>query len=163
MVNKIKKTGILVGVLATVILGVLVILKVISVGEKEKFWLEDDLYSGGITQSILAEDFKGLIDEKKSFLVTIHMAYCPANMPLTDTTKMFAQEKGIKIYMINADEFKKTDLTQKIKYLPSMAIFKDGELIDFLDAESNEDLPYYQTVEGLAGWAGKYVYLQKKS
>ena len=35
-------------------------------------------------------------------------------------------------------------IKDKIKYYPSFAIFKDGEIVDYLDANSEEDIEIYK-------------------
>ena len=52
---------------------------------------------------------------------------------------------------------KKTELYDEVKYYPSFAIYKDGKLIDFLDAESDEDLNRYKETEAFESWFNEYV------
>ena len=161
--NRTKKKKIFVGIFGAVFLVLLLAAGVKIMffsGTVEKFRLEDDSYGDGRTVEVSAEEFEALVSEKQSFLLMAHMAYCPAEMPLTDTTELFVKDKKIRIYVISADEFKKSSLVGKIKYLPTMAVFHKGELVDFLDAESDEDLPYYQSVGGLESWVEQHVDLK---
>ena len=50
------------------------------------------------------------------------------------------------------EEFKKTSLYEKVKYAPSIIIVKNNEIIDFLDANKDEDLKYYQNSKEFASW-----------
>ena len=45
----------------------------------------------------------------------------------------------------------------EVKYYPSFAIYKDGELIDFLDAESDEDLNRYKDIVEFEQWFNGYI------
>ena len=53
-------------------------------------------------------------------------------------------------------------LADSIKYLPSAAIYRQGELIKYLDAESDEDIPFYQSAENFRNWLSKYINLSKE-
>lgn len=125
----------------------------------EKFDLSSDLFENTELKEIDAAAYQELIAEKKSFLVLIHMSICPAELPLTDTTKQLIRQNNFTVYSILQDDFKETTLADSIKYLPSMAIIKDGELVTFLDAESNEHLPHYKDPASLKSWVETYVNL----
>lgn len=101
---------------------------------------------------LTAADYQKLIAEHKSFLVVVHMTICPAEFPLTDTTKKLVHEEKVQIYYMNEAEFKQTSLAERIKYLPSLAVIRDGQVVNFLDAESDQDLEAYKSVEALKSW-----------
>lgn len=101
---------------------------------------------------ITAEEFQQMVRAKKSFAVIAHMTICPAEYPLTTVAKQLAREEKRTIYSLTEEEFKKTGLAEKIKYLPTAVIYKNGELVKYLDAGADEDMKYYQTVEGLKEW-----------
>jgi len=46
----------------------------------------------------------------------------------------------------------KNSITDRIKYAPSMFIYKDGQVIDYLDSSSDEDYDYYKSVDKLSEW-----------
>lgn len=104
---------------------------------------------------ITAEEFRELVQSRQDFTVIAHMTICPAEFPLTTIAKQLAREEKMTIYALSEEEFRKTELAEKIKYLPTAAIYKDGKMVKYLDAEKDEDLKYYQTVEGLKGWIEK--------
>ena len=45
----------------------------------------------------------------------------------------------------------------KVLYAPSLIIIKKGEIIDYLDANSDEDLDKYQDVKKLELWLDNYI------
>lgn len=120
--------------------------------ERPKFRLSEEYYGQGELKEISAEKFSELITERQSFVVVAKMTICPAEFPITDVAKRLAHEQGVTILALTETQFRETELAEKIKYLPSAAIYHDGELVDFLDAESDEDLKFYQNVEGLSEW-----------
>lgn len=120
-----------------------------------KFRLSEEYYKDGGIREIDAVEFAKLVAEKKSFLVVARMTVCPAEFPVSSVAKQLAKEDDLVILELTEAEFKKTTLAEKVKYLPSVAIYRDGGLVDFLDAEADEDLVYYQSVEGLSEWLTK--------
>ncbi len=123
----------------------------------EKFMLSEEMYARGEVVEITAREFDKLVAEKKSFAVVLHMVVCPAEFPVTNSAKELAHDEGMVIYSLVEEEFKQTALAQTVKYLPSVAIIHEGELVGYLDAESDEDVRYYKTAAGLKEWIGQYV------
>lgn len=117
-----------------------------------EFRLSAENYVGFETVEIDATEYQRLVDERQSFLVVAHMTICPAEFPLTDTAKKLAYEKNLRIYFLDEREFEKTGLKQQIKYLPSLAVIREGELVGFLDAEADADVAAYKTAAGLEKW-----------
>ena len=46
---------------------------------------------------------------------------------------------------------------EKVKYVPSVAIIKNGTVVDFLDANSDEDTSKFNSAEALQGWLKDYI------
>ena len=51
----------------------------------------------------------------------------------------------------------KNSVSDRVSYTPSMFIYENGEVKAYLDPGSNDDLPYYQTLEGLSSWFAGYL------
>lgn len=123
----------------------------------EKFYLSDEIGAQGEVKEITAQEYDELVAARKSFVVVLHMVVCPAEFPVTNSAKELAHNEKMVVYSMVEKEFAQTELAQKIKYLPSVAIIHEGELVDFLDAEADEDLSYYKTAAGLKEWTEKWV------
>lgn len=123
--------------------------------QSEKFSLSGGNYGEAATPEITAAEFEDLVAEKQSFIVVAHMMLCPAELPLKDVAKKLAQEEKLRIYFLNENEFAQTELKAEIKYLPTAVVMRDGKVVKFLDAEADEDVGAYQTVEGLKEWLDK--------
>ncbi len=130
------------------------------VSESTKFRLDDEYYRAGELRDIAAADFNQLVADKKSFIVMAHMLICPAEAPLHTTTQTLTSTDNLVIYGMTEEEFKQTSLSETIKYLPTAAIYRDGELVAWLDAESDADLPAYKSADGLRDWLSRYIELQ---
>lgn len=128
-------------------------------GNTAKFSLSEVADNQGEIREITADELAGMIGEKKSFIVLARMTVCPAEFPLTSVAKQFAHERKVPVYALTEEEFKRSSLAETIKYLPSAAIYREGELVTYLDAEKDEDVPYYQSAEKFGEWVGKVVKL----
>ncbi len=126
-------------------------------GIEERFFLSDEAVSGEGLKDISSAEYEKLVTEKKNFLVLLHMTVCPAEFPLTDTARQLAKEDGLTIFALDEEEFKKTDLAEVVKYLPSLVVVRGGEAVDFLDAEADEDMEAYKSAAGLRKWIGRMV------
>lgn len=124
-----------------------------------KFRPDDNFYTGGQLQELSSAEFEQLIAQHASFVLIAHMEYCPAETPLTTTAEELIHQKNYGFYGLKGDEFKASSLASTIKYLPSAAIFRDGQLVSYLDAESDADIPYYQSATQLENWLNKYIEL----
>ncbi len=118
----------------------------------EEFYKSED----GVVE-ISTEEFKKLVEEKKSFLLLGHTMACPMGMPLTTLVKNFSEDYKIRIVSLDKENFEQSELAKKIKFLPTVAIFYEGEMIRYLDGEKDEDLSAYKTREGLENWVKKYI------
>lgn len=122
-----------------------------------KFRLEEELYGEGEFLEISGEEYEERAWNGESFLVVARMEVCPAEFPVTDTVRSLAAERGVKFYSLKDEEFRKTSLKEKVKFLPSVVIVKEGEVVDFLDAEDDEDLERYKSTEELLKWLEEVV------
>jgi hypothetical protein len=123
------------------------------------FSLSSEFYNHGEFKDIDASEFEQLIKEKKSFIVVARMLFCPANMPMTTNADTVSAEENITIFSLYQEPFKEIELANTVKYLPTAAIYKEGKLVAWLDAESDEDLPYYKSPEDFKKWLSKYIKL----
>lgn len=115
--------------------------------------IQVELGEKGAVTEITAAEFAQLVESKQSFVVAMHRTTCSAEFPLMAVAEEYAKSKNAILYALSEDEFKQTTLAETVKYLPSAAIYRDGELVKYLDAEKDEDSPYYKTVEGFGEWA----------
>ncbi len=127
------------------------------VPEPTKFILSDSSASPGTVSTISASEFQTILKEEKSFVVIVHMEICPAEFPITSVAKQLAHDENLKFYSLKEDQFMQTSLSQSIRYLPSAAIYHDGKLVAFLDAESDTDLPAYKTPTGFKTWLEHWI------
>ncbi len=147
---------------AGLVLVFIIAIAITSILKKEvkPFYLEEDYYKESEMIDLSIEDLEKLRDEKKSFIVFVHQAGCSNSANFNDVLEEFLEDNNVLIYKVAFSNLKDTDLGEKIKYYPSFMIFKEGELIDFLKANKDEDMKYYESKEEFKNWLTKYVILK---
>ena len=154
-----RKIIILIVIVLVIIAGIIVIIKrnVIEKTKNVMFYLEDKYYGTSVFNEISSEQLSNLIEDKESFAIFIHQPLCSTSYEFNKILVKFAEENKISFYKISFEEMKKTTMYNEVKYYPSFAIYKDGELIDFLDAESDEDLNRYKDIVEFEQWFNGYI------
>lgn len=154
-----RKIIIPVVIILVIIAGIIVIIKrnVIEKTGNVMFYLEDKYYGTSVFNEIKANELTDLIENKESFAIFIHQPLCSTSYEFNKILVKFAEENKISFYKINFEDMKQTDMYEDVKYYPSFAIYKEGELIDFLDADSDEDLNRYKNKEEFEKWFNSYI------
>ena len=71
--------------------------------------------------------------------------------------KEFPEEMQFKYYRIMWSQAKESSLHESVKFVPSVAIVREGKIVDFLDADSAEDTDKYNDAEALRSWIDEYI------
>ena len=124
------------------------------------FYIEEKYYGKDEFNEINEKQLNNLIQNKESFVIFMHQPMCSKSYEFNKILVEFQKEEKISFYKIKFEEINKIKQLKKIKYYPSFAIFNNGVLIDFLDAESNEDLTKYKNKEDFSNLF--YSHITKK-
>jgi len=152
-----KKYFILLSLLLIFIIIILIIF-IINKKNRNLIILEETDYKTGELITLNEDTLKEKENNKDNFIVYIHVpGLCTSEIPFDPLVNEFIEKNGITIYSLPYSILKNTNLSKHIKYSPSLAIIKKGELIDFLDANSDDDYKYYSSEEGLTNWIKSYV------
>ena len=87
--------------------------------------------------------------------------YCSLPIPCEYIFEDFMSKYNISIVSIPFKEFKETKYYKKVKYAPTIIIIKEGNIVAYLDANSEKDLDKYQNINDFEKWISKYIYLDK--
>ena len=153
-----RKLFIIIPIFLTLIL--FIFIKIESNKNIEKFYLEDKYYESNSFIKIDSNIYNNI--KKESYILFTYNNYCKFNIPCEDIFESFFKENNVVILSIPFAEFKKIDLYKKIKYAPSVIIVKNGHIVAYLDAESDNDLDKYQDVSKFREWVSNYIYLTKE-
>ena len=105
------------------------------------------------------DELNQLENEGKTFALYVYMPGCVSCASFAPIVKEFTKQNGIDMYAVELSVLANTrnSVSDRVTYTPSMFIYKDGEVVAYLDPGSNDDLPYYETLDGLTEWFNKYI------
>jgi len=147
----------------------LLIFLVIGCKKEEKeiknkiFSFEDKYYIEGKFIDLDKETLNNMIENKESFGVFVYQPLCAASSSFNEVLNEFINQYQMSFYKVKYSDIKETNLGKTLKYYPSFIIYKDGELVEYLEADKDEDLEYYKSVDGFKNWITKYVKINEKS
>ena len=124
----------------------------------EKFYLDSEYYNKGDYIKVNSKDLEDI--KNGSFLLFTYNNYCTLKIPCENIFSDFINQYNIAIVSIKFEDFKNTDFYEKVKFAPSVLVIKDGNIIAYLDAESDNDIDKYQDVSKFKEWVEKYIYLK---
>ena len=127
---------------------------------EKKFYLEDKYYGGSDFIEIKTSNLEKLIDDKESFALFVYQPACVTSANFEQILKDFSNSNNIEIYKIAFSDIKDTSLSKYIKYYPSFAIFNKGNMVSYLDANSDNDLKYYESKDEFQKWFTSFVLLK---
>lgn len=122
------------------------------------FYLDDKYYGNNEIYEIGIEEFNNLISNKESFGIFVYQPACTTSAEFEQVLYDFFKQNNMSIYKIKfSDIYEHTDF---LKFYPSFIIYRNGKIVDFLEADKDKDLKYYQSVNGFSEWFTKYVILK---
>lgn len=110
----------------------------------------------GFTE-IDSEQLKKLIEEKKSFALFIYQPGCITSEDFEKNLVNFSEKERVGFEKIKFSEAKSSGLVGELRYYPSVALYRDGELVTFLRTDRNDDMSAYDTEAGFIAWWHKYI------
>lgn len=122
-----------------------------------KFSIEKEYYKESKFIDVTSEDIKELKENKKSFIVFTYNNYCMLEIPCDEIFKKVMNKYNISFLYLPYEEMKNTFIYDEVKLAPSVILIKEGEIVAYLDAESNEDLLKYQDTEEFEKWLTSYI------
>ncbi len=101
----------------------------------------------------VVEYFEKLKDEKKDFVLYVSLPVCNGDAAkFKEYVLNFQHKNNISFYYLTSDYIKKTSVYETVKYYPSVIIFKDGKIVNYLKYDSDEDVEYYKSYNGFEKW-----------
>lgn len=122
------------------------------------FYLDDKYYGNNEIYEIGIEEFNNLISNKESFGIFVYQPACTTSAEFEQVLYDFFKQNNMSIYKIKfSDIYEHIDF---LKFYPSFIIYRNGKMVDFLEADKDKDLKYYQSVDVFSEWFTKYVILK---
>ena len=139
---------------------IIIFLLVTKPQKEQAFYLDDEYYGNSSLIEIDKENLKTLEDDKKSFVVFVYQPLCATSYDLDNYVTEFSDIFKMSFYKILFSSIKDTNISDYVKYCPSVVIYHKGQIIAYLDANSDKDAVYYESVENLKKWLTKYILLR---
>ena len=95
------------------------------------------------------------INNKDTFLLLIYLNGCTSCASFKPIVEELANTTDIEIYSISLDVVK--EFYPNIKFTPAFLIYKEGILLDYLDANKDEDIIYFENLYNLSSFVAKYL------
>ena len=143
------------------LLVIVLTLLLVGCGKVEKFYLEDELYEKAVITEIDVEKLENLEKEEKNFALFVYLPGCTSCAAFRTVLEDFVVDKNMEIYTISILDAENTSADEVIEYAPSLILYNEGKVVDYLDSTSNDDKPALTTVDGLEKWLDEYIYLTK--
>ena len=135
-----KKLLLVISVLILLSIIIFITFKVLN----RNFYLDDKYYGNNEIYEIGIEEFNNLISNKESFGIFVYQPACTTSAEFEQVLYDFFKQNNMSIYKIKfSDIYEHTDF---LKFYPSFIIYKNGKMVDFLEADKDKDLKYYQSV-----------------
>lgn len=123
----------------------------------QTFSLDSNYYGSNEQINVDASGYEQLISDKASFVVFVDAAGCITANGLRNMLGQITAEHPIKIVHIMWPEAKNTSLHGPVQYYPSIVIVHNGQIVDFLKADAEDDAKYYNSTEELSNWLMHYI------
>jgi hypothetical protein len=135
----------------------IIILLLVGCSNKKEFYLTDKYYNNGDYISVHESDIK----DNESYILYTYNNFCILPVHCENIFKEVMEKNKIDVLSIPFEEFKNTSFYKKVKYAPSVLIIKNGEIVAYLDANSDNDLEKYQDTTKFEEWLKNYIFLEK--
>lgn len=141
------------------LLTTIIILTLSGCNKKEEipFKLEQEYYGKEEFIELTKDELNNLIEKEKTFAVFLFQPFCEAAANFNEVLKEFMSTNKLAIYKMQFKDIKGTKLEKHVKYYPSLVIYKDGKLIDFLEADKDEDTKSFKYLDSFIEWFKQYV------
>ncbi len=126
----------------------------------QTFWLPDAAYEASALDEIGTPGLDEMLEKKESFVALVYQPACETSANFEEVVDKFLTNYALKIYKVAFSELKDSRLGETVKYYPSFLVVRKGELVGYLDANSDEDLPHYESEEGFRAWLTRYIKLK---
>lgn len=105
------------------------------------------------------DELKQLQEQVKTFPLFVYLSGCSTCAKFFPLVKQFSNENDIQMYAVELKTIwdEENPVRDRIKYAPSMFVFEDGEVVDYLTAEGDEDSEYFKNYDKLIEWFNKTI------
>ena len=144
--------GIAVLALAAIIWGIVAL-----VGGESKFSLPESAYGGTEQIDLTGEEYEEKLKSGENFIVFVDQSGCITADHLRTMLAEITEAKQLHVYHIMWADARNTSMHDSVKYYPSIVLVEHGQIRDFLQADSDDHVDYYQHTASLLDWLNTYI------
>lgn len=154
-----KILGLIIGLVAVLIGGLLFMGAVSGWFDDEKIVLDKEYYSEDNVDflELGADKYEDLVKNKKSFIVFVDQNGCTTADRLREYITQYAKDNNIAVYRMMFSESKDSSLNEYVKYYPSVAFVDKGLPRWYLRADSDEDADIYNNYNLFRNWMNQHL------
>lgn len=147
--------GLVMGVIAAILLLSVTIL----IFRDSRVVLSAEYRGDGGVGTITIDELRTMTEEKKSFLLFVSQPECKTAEKLREILQELISEYPIQIFEVSFSELKESGLANEVRFYPSLIVYRQGKVADFLDANDSADTEAYNSLDGLRAWLTNVVIL----
>ena len=118
------------------------------------------LFRSSSLLTINKEELLELEKNKESFIVYITTeGICACTVAFDPIIEEFINKYNLTFYFFEFRNKKDTTLDKYVIHSPSVVIYQNGKIKEYLKYDSDEHIKYYESLEGFETWFKKYVSL----
>ena len=151
----------LIGAVAGVIAVIVLLMAAVLIFRDSRVVLSEEYRGEGGIGMITIDDLKTMTEDKKSFLLFVSQPECKTAEKLREILQELITEYPIQIFEVSFSELKESGLASEVRFYPSLIVYRQGKIADFLDANDSEDSEAYNSLDGLKEWLMNVVILDK--
>lgn len=155
------KTQRLIGVIAGIIATIVLVAAAVLIFRDGRVVLSAEYRGEGGIGMITTDDLKTMAEEKKSFMLFVSQPECQAAEKLRGILQELIKEYPIQIFEVSFSELRESGLASEVRFYPSLVVYRQGQVADFLDANDSADTEAYNSLAGLKDWLTNVVILDK--
>ncbi len=155
------KTQRLIGVIAGIIATMVLVAAAVLIFRDGRVVLSAEYRGEGGIGMITTNDLKTMAEEKKSFMLFVSQPECQAAEKLRGILQELIKEYPIQIFEVSFSELRESGLASEVRFYPSLVVYRQGQVADFLDANDSADTEAYNSLAGLKDWLTNVVILDK--
>lgn len=125
-----------------------------------KFELNDGMYGDGQVVNITIDNIGSKVADHQSFALFVSQPGCRTADDLRKIVKEFASTHHLTIYEVDYSGLRESGLVPGLKFYPSFVVFRRGKPVDFLEADSQDDVSAYSTLDGFSTWFTDHIILK---
>lgn len=105
------------------------------------------------------DELNRLQDNGESFPLFVYLSGCPTCASFFPIVEQYSIDNNVQMYAIDLHKIWESNnsVTERIKYAPSLFIYKDGDVVAYLNPGSDDDYNYYKDIDELSKWIASNI------